>query len=594
MRVVVLLGRYYPSYSANGRCAKNIVDVLLKEHDVTVVSRRWSDSPSSSEEAGFREHLVFVNTRLDEIRAQCEARGRKSGAAAPWHLLDRALAAANYGKTLIGRTPCHRSGVKAYLKGLTELGFVPDQLVPVSLPFEAVVACAEYKSLHPEVRVTPILFDQFAESGTLCKTDLERKAKMEESLRQEREALGACDRVFHVTWGDHVERHMPELADKFERIEHPLLVRPDSSILEADSEMRTTAVYAGSIDNVVRKPGHLLDIIAELQGAYSQLGLTFEIYAHGRDVEEVKEVARALPGSIVYHESVPSKDIKRAYAGAALLVSIGDTAINQRTSKITEFFATGKPVLHVSCRDDDPVIPEVEAYPLGIILRERDGACSNAEKLAAFYERNFERRVPFEEVARLYADQTPENIVAKMLGEGVMTFTGSLSLTVEPTYVCELLEQGSCSGITAVFHTNASAQARILDGYRNVARKGWVSGDELERAWADADCLLSIAEKQGRQMSSKIFSYMATGKPIVHVYYAEDDVNVAYLKRYPLALCLRAQEGLLSSNARLLALWFVWSLGRRVSWRSVAEEFEELLPEHVAARLVGKTDSEVR
>lgn len=418
MRVVVLLGRYYPSYSANGRCAKNIVDVLLKEHDVTVVSRRWSDSPSSSEEAGFREHLVFVNTRLDEIRAQCEARGCKSGASAPWRLLDRVFAAANYGKTLIGRTPCHRSGVKAYLKGLTELGFVPDQLVPISLPFEAVVACAEYKSLHPEVRVTPILFDQFAESGTLCRTDLERKAKMTESLRLERETLGACDRVFHVTWGDHVERRMPELADKFERIEHPLLVRPDSSTLKPNPETRATAVYAGSIDNVVRKSRHLLDVIAELQGAYPQLGLTFEIFAHGRGAEEVKEAARALPKSIVYHEPVTSEEIKSAYAGAVLLVSIGNTVVNQKPSKITEYFATGKPVVHVSCRDDDPVIPEVEAYPLGIVLRERDGARRNAEKLAAFCERSLGHRVPFEEVARLYADQTPEHIVAEILRGG--------------------------------------------------------------------------------------------------------------------------------------------------------------------------------
>lgn len=149
-------------------------------------------------------------------------------------------------------------------------------------------------------------------------------------------------------------------------------------------------------------------------------------------------------------------------------------------------------------------------------------------------------------------------------------------------------------GITTLFHTNASVQARILDGRRNVMRKGWVSGDDLERAWSDADCLLSIAEKRGRQMSSKIFSYMATGKPIVHVYYAEDDVNVEYLKRYPLALCLRVQDDALAYNARLLALWFVWSLGRRASWQSVAEEFEELLSEHVAAQLVGKIVSEAR
>lgn len=333
-------------------------------------------------------------------------------------MLDKAFASANYGKTIIGRTPCHQSGVKAYFKGLSGLGFMPDQLIPISLPFEAVVACVKYKALHPEVKVTPILFDQFAESGTLCKTALERKAKMKEGLRLERRVLGACDRVFHVTWSDHVDRYMPELANKFERIEHPLLVKPEYSAPEAETESRVTAIYAGSIDNVVRKPKHLLDIIAELQRTSPRLCLTFKIYSHGSGVEEIKEAARVLPKWVVYHEPVPSEEIKKAYASAALLVSIGNTVVNQKPSKTTEYFATGKPVVHIACRDDDPVIPEVEAYPLGIVLYERDGARCNAGKLAAFCERSLGRCVPFEEVARLYAEQTPEHIVAEMLRVG--------------------------------------------------------------------------------------------------------------------------------------------------------------------------------
>lgn len=590
MRIVVLLGRYYPSYSANGRCAKNIVDVLLKEHDVTVISRRWSDSPSSSEEAGLEERLVFVNTAVDEMRARCEARGRAAKTSEPWHMIDRALACVNYGKTLIGRTPCHKSGVKAYRRGLEELGFVPDQLIPIALPFESVVACAEYKTLHPEVKLTPILFDQFAVSKTLCKTEIERKAKIELSLRLERKVFEACDRVFHVTWADHVGRCMPDLAGRFERIEHPLLVKPEYENFAPERDGRGVAVFAGSIDSMVRKPDHLLEVFAGLLDASPDLGLTLEVYAHGGGVVAVKEAARAFPDRIVYREPVPSDEIKRVYAGATLLVSIGNTVVNQKPSKTTEYFATGKPVVHVACRDDDPVIPEVEAYPLGIVLRERDGVQCNVEKLSAFCRESLGRCVSFAEVARRYADQMPEHIVSEMLGGGVMTFTGSFTLAVEPTYVCELLEQEACDGITALFHTNTSAQAKMLDGRRNVVRKSWVSGIELERVWANADCLLSIAEKQGRQMSSKIFSYMAIGKPIVHIYYAEYDVNVVYLKRYPLALCLRAKEGSLALNSRLLALWLVWSLGRTVSWDSVAEEFLEMSPEYVACRLIEETD----
>ena len=63
-------------------------------------------------------------------------------------------------------------------------------------------------------------------------------------------------------------------------------------------------------------------------------------------------------------------------------------------------------------------------------------------------------------------------------------------------------------------------------------------------------------------------------------------MNVRYLRRYPLALCLRADEGLLTENARKLALWCVWSYGQRVSWDDLEHDFEDLMPEYVAEQVL--------
>ena len=159
---------------------------------------------------------------------------------------------------------------------------------------------------------------------------------------------------------------------------------------------------------------------------------------------------------------------------------------------------------------------------------------------------------------------------------------------MKPDYVCKMLECSACRNARANFFTSTSSYALRLDSCMNtnVKRFGWLEPDELKRKTQEASQLLSIAEVEGKQMSSKIFGYIATGKPVVHIYTAEDDVNMRYLQHYPLALCLKADPLKIEQNSRLLSLWCVWSYGQRVSWSDVLDEFEDLTPEFVAKKLL--------
>ena len=38
--IVVLVGSYYPNFSAVGICARNVVDELKKEADISVISQK--------------------------------------------------------------------------------------------------------------------------------------------------------------------------------------------------------------------------------------------------------------------------------------------------------------------------------------------------------------------------------------------------------------------------------------------------------------------------------------------------------------------------------------------------------------------------
>lgn len=75
--------------------------------------------------------------------------------------------------------------------------------------------------------------------------------------------------------------------------------------------------------------------------------------------------------------------------------------------------------------------------------------------------------------------------------------------------------------------------AKFPDKIRN---NGTIPFKRVMEKIADVGFFISVAEIKGVQISSKIFTYISTGKPIIHFYYANNDINLHILKKYPL-LC---------------------------------------------------------
>lgn len=419
MHIVFIAGTYYPRFSAVARCAKNLVDVMNRKHDVTVIARRCWDSPAEPKNLNLQENLVYVATKLESARCKVESWQNSGSASKVWRAADRMLAALHYGETVFSCTSCRQSEVRTFLCALESLGKKPDQLIPVSLPFEGVVACAIYKQRHPEVVLTPILFDQFSESATLLKTGLERRVKFKASLELERMVVETSDRIFTVTWDDHVQKHFPDLASKFSHIEHPMLVRDKDFDVVGDSIFGTGvhAVYAGALNVCVRDPKLLINLF---EGFSLREGFPLKLhtYAVGDGVSIVREAQERCPDDIEVCDPVEPAELLPIYASADLLVSVGNDVSDQKPSKITEYMATGKPIVHVSRCDDDPVIPDLERYPLGLVLCSSADPKENQDKLAAFLKRVRGKRAPFQEIAALFPSEVPENVCDLIVSGG--------------------------------------------------------------------------------------------------------------------------------------------------------------------------------
>lgn len=419
MHVVFTVGTYYPLFSATSRCAKNLVDTMVKDHEVTVIAQQRWDSPKSVDDLGLAEHLRYISTGVSRARAYVDRRMNTRGTSKAWKCGNRFLAGVRYRETLFSPTACHKSEVNAYLRELERLNPKPDQLIPVSLPFEGVVACALYKQKNPEVVLTPVIFDQFSESATLLKTVYERRAKFEASVQLERKVAEIADRIFTVTWDEHIQKCMPDLVDKFQHIEHPMLIHDEAYDYADDNvfDEGLHAVYAGALNAAVRDP-HLLTDLFEGFNDRTGIGLKLHSYAMGDGVSIVADAQKRSPRDIELCSPVAPSALLPIYASADLLVSAGNNVIDQKASKITEYMATGKPILHIAQRKDDPVISDIVHYPLGLVLYATDSIIENQEHLALFIKKACGKRVAFEEVAALFPEEVPSNVGNLILGGG--------------------------------------------------------------------------------------------------------------------------------------------------------------------------------
>ena len=83
-------------------------------------------------------------------------------------------------------------------------------------------------------------------------------------------------------------------------------------------------------------------------------------------------------------------------------------------------------------------------------------------------------------------------------------------------------------------------------------------------------------------MSSKIFDYMSFGKPIIHFYFNDNDVNVPWLKHYNNAFCIKISNNTKNDLSKHIGL-FILSRSGRVDYSCFNDiELMKCRPEYVA------------
>ena len=111
--------------------------------------------------------------------------------------------------------------------------------------------------------------------------------------------------------------------------------------------------------------------------------------------------------------------------------------------------------------------------------------------------------------------------------------------------------------------------------------------DETRTKLEQADVLVNIGNIMANQVPSKIFEYISTGKPIINICANSNCPSKEYLDKYPMALSIDEDDGMLKEHAYELEKFILEYAGKAVDKNKIMKQFEKCTPEYCANQMCG-------
>lgn len=166
--------------------------------------------------------------------------------------------------------------------------------------------------------------------------------------------------------------------------------------------------FCGTLYPGMRTPDALLELFPALDKDLTLVmaGGGWESFAPQR----VKAQA-ALGDRLKILGPIPHTEAAALERRAGVLISIGNTAVNQLPSKLFEVFAAGKPILHLAAGPKDAALPYLARWPLAFVWKDQ----ADTPALDRWLAENAGRTLPFAKAEECFPEFTPGCVARQFL-----------------------------------------------------------------------------------------------------------------------------------------------------------------------------------
>lgn len=184
-------------------------------------------------------------------------------------------------------------------------------------------------------------------------------------------------------------------------------------------------------------------------------------------------------------------------------------------------------------------------------------------------------------------------------GKFSMIYAGALIQAFRsPAYLMELMIALSKKvEVECSFYSRGNCEEMIKEKAKQfpeiIRQMGYVSQEELAIATQKADFLISIGNVlsgSDTALPSKTISYIASGKPVIHIDGGKNDIAKAYLQKYGMAIILDPQENI-DKNVEMLLSFIRDYRGKHADFQAVKEKFYQNTPEYSAKCIINAVNN---
>ena len=140
-------------------------------------------------------------------------------------------------------------------------------------------------------------------------------------------------------------------------------------------------------------------------------------------------------------------------------------------------------------------------------------------------------------------------------------------------------------------HIVGDGAENTIDKYKDLLNSrlvqyGCLPVNKAYEIMGEADVLLIINNTIDNQLSSKIFDYINTGKPIVNICKLDNCPSLEYINRYPLSYTIFEKMGVTEEVINGMREFVNSSIGKRVTKEEILNKYYDCTDEYVAKQLI--------
>lgn len=379
-----------PKPGATGYCVHNIAEFLATEgNDVTVIC--YQDNLDYIPDCNMKVLKIKVPGFLNSYRSKSKLINTVN----------------NYRSRLcklihLNKYPLRSTAtVKHFAKAAKKVAENEDNVTVIASvnPVEAVAAFPLIKKKMPNAKLiyycADTLSNECGNSGILPPEKREAMGK-----KWEMKLFEISDLIFIMEChkNHYFSKDFEGFKNKMRTVNFPLIKKSNTEISQKSEK---TIVYAGTLYRDLRNPSYICSVLPYVlrDSGYKA------IFMGGGDCNDIlHDAEKASGGLIEYLGLLEHTAAEKHIAAAAVLLSIGNRESQMAPSKIYEYMATGKPIIHIYSWDGDTCLEPLGKY--GNVLIIKDGDLDAVEKITAFLRKAV--NIDFETVEQIFYSSTPK------------------------------------------------------------------------------------------------------------------------------------------------------------------------------------------